>query len=313
MADVATDISKMKVADLKKELKNRGKSTVGNKTELTERLQAALIEGDNTLLDESVLNDDIMDDDELNEELDDEVHHDSDFNHEDVVLKTPPDSIKSKSPEPSSQPTDANTKKVILKRKLNIVVSPDAPSTDEVSTPTPLEKTRKFTITSPTAAATDDRTITISNTDKTNEDDKKVVKLSQLTAKERLELRAKKFGAPIATESLKAARSERFGLTPITTTATDAKTESNTNSSVKNGSSSVANVDVLKKRAERFGGSVSKEMNKIENLEKLQKRSERFGKSDENKAAVSGSSVTTSNEQMAEKARQRLERFKTTA
>ncbi|KAG4065150.1 hypothetical protein HA402_007547 [Bradysia odoriphaga] len=311
MADVATDISKMKVADLKKELKNRGKSTVGNKTELTERLQAALIEGDNTLLDESVLNDDIMDDDELNEELDDEVHHDIDFNHEDVVLKTPPDSIKSKSPEPSSQPTDANTKKVILKRKLNIVVSPDAPSTDEVSTPTPLEKTRKFTVTSPTAAATD-RTITVSNTDKTNEDDKKVVKLSQLTAKERLELRAKKFGAPIATESLKAARSERFGLTPVTTTATDAKTESNTNSSVKNGSSSVSNVDVLKKRAERFGGSVSKEMNKIENLEKLQKRSERFGKSDENKAAVvSGSSVIT-NEQMAEKARQRLERFKTT-
>lgn len=33
----------IKVADLKKELKNRGKSTAGNKTELTERLQAALI------------------------------------------------------------------------------------------------------------------------------------------------------------------------------------------------------------------------------------------------------------------------------
>lgn len=310
MADAATDISKMKVADLKRELKNRGKSTVGNKTELTERLQAALIEGDNTLLDESVLNDDIMDDDELNEELDDEASHDIDFNHEDVVLKTPPDSIKSKSPEPTNQPTDANTKKIILKRKLNIVVSPDAPpSTNEVSTPTPLEKTRKFTVISPTAAATD-RTITISNTDKPNDDDKKVVKLSQLTAKERLELRAKKFGAPIAAESLKAARSERFGLTPVTATATVAKTESNTDSSVKNGSSAVSNVDALKKRAERFGGSVSKVMNKIENLEKLQKRSERFGKTDENKAAVSGASVTTS-EQMAEKARLRLERFKT--
>lgn len=33
----------IKVADLKRELKNRGKSTAGNKTELTERLQAALI------------------------------------------------------------------------------------------------------------------------------------------------------------------------------------------------------------------------------------------------------------------------------
>lgn len=270
------------------------------------------LEGDNTLLDESVLNDDIMDDDELNEELDDEASHDIDFNHEDVVLKTPPDSIKSKSPELTNQPTDANTKKVILKRKLNIVVSPDAPSSNEVPTPTPLEKTRKFTITSPAAgaAAVTDRTITVSSADNTNDDDKKVVKLSQLTAKERLELRAKKFGAPIAAESLKAARSERFGLTPVTTSATVAKTETNTNSSNKNGSSSVvSNVDVLKKRAERFGGSVSKVMNKIENLEKLQKRSERFGKSDENKAAVS--SVATS-DQMAEKARQRLERFKTT-
>lgn len=35
--------SQIKVADLKRELKNRGKSTAGNKTELTERLQAALI------------------------------------------------------------------------------------------------------------------------------------------------------------------------------------------------------------------------------------------------------------------------------
>lgn len=270
------------------------------------------LEGDNTLLDESVLNDDIMDDDELNEELDDEASHDIDFGHDDV-LKTPPDSIKSKSPESTNQSSDANTKKVILKRKLNIVVPPDAPSTDEVASPVPLEKTRKFTVTSPTAAATTDRTITISNTDQTNDDDKKVVKLSQLSAKERLELRAKKFGAPVATESLKAARSERFGLTPVTTSATDAKTESNTNtnSGVKNGSGSVSNVDVLKKRAERFGGSVSKEMNKIENLEKLQKRSERFGKSDENKATVTGGSSVATSEQLAEKARQRLERFKT--
>lgn len=249
-----------------------------------------------------------MDDDELNEELDDEISHEIDSNHEDAVLKTPPDSIKSKSPEPTAPSTDV-TKKVILKRKLIIAVSDNAP-TNEVSSTTPLEKTRKFTITSPTAAT--DRTIGASDTDKTSEDatDKKVVKISQLTAKERLELRAKKFGAPIATESLKAARSERFGLTPVTTSSSDAKTESNTSTSVKNGSSSTSNVDMLKKRAERFGGSVSKEMNTIENQEKLQKRSERFGKTDENKVSASGGSI--SSEQMAEKARLRLERFKTT-
>jgi len=173
------------------------------------------------------------------------------------------------------------------------------------------KKTRKISISSPT---TTDKPLGISSilsTDKTDGDntDKKVVKLSELTAKERLELRAKKFGTPIATESMKVARSERFGLASKTSTS-DAKTVSSDASSIKNGNNSAANVDVLKKRAERFGGSVSKEMNKIENLEKLQKRSERFGKSDENKVAVSGGTVTS--EQLAEKARLRLERFKTT-
>lgn len=50
------------VADLKKELKNRGLSTVGNKNELQERLQLASLETDaaldpniSELLDEDVL------------------------------------------------------------------------------------------------------------------------------------------------------------------------------------------------------------------------------------------------------------------
>lgn len=57
------DFSKLKVADLKKELKNRGLSTVGNKNELQERLQMASLETDaaldpniSELLDEDVLN-----------------------------------------------------------------------------------------------------------------------------------------------------------------------------------------------------------------------------------------------------------------
>lgn len=251
-----------------------------------------------------------MDDDELNEELDDEASHEIDSNHEDAVLKTPPDSVKSKSPEPTTVPTsDVTQKKVVLKRKLNISVSVDTPN-NEVTSTTPLEKIRKFSIIS----ATTDKTIETSApsiADKINAEDtdKKVVKLSELTAKERLELRAKKFGAPIAAESLKVARSERFGLTAITS-----KTESvSSPSSTKNGNSSTANVDLLKKRAERFGGSVSKVMNKIENLEKLQKRNERFGKANENKEDKVTVSGSVTSEQMAEKARLRLERFKTTA
>lgn len=265
------------------------------------------LEGDNTLLDESVLNDDIMDDDELNEELDDEANHELDSNHEDSVLKTPPDSVKSKSPEPTPPTSEVTQKKVILKRKLNIVFPLDTP-TSEVST-APSEKTRNISISTPATTDTPLSVSSVSSKDQTNvETTDKKIKLSQLTAKERLELRAKKFGAPIATESLKAARSERFGLT---SKPSDTKTVSNSSSSsIKNGNSQ-ATVDLLKKRAERFGGSVSKVMNKIENLEKLQKRSERFGKSNENKVTASGGSATS--EQMSERARLRLERFKTTA
>ena len=40
------DISAMKVADLKKELKSRGLSTSGNKSELIDRLQLALAKPD---------------------------------------------------------------------------------------------------------------------------------------------------------------------------------------------------------------------------------------------------------------------------
>lgn len=59
----------MQVADLKKELKLRNMPTTGNKTELTERLQAALLDGDTTLDDAALNADDILDDDVLNVSL----------------------------------------------------------------------------------------------------------------------------------------------------------------------------------------------------------------------------------------------------
>merc|ERR1711915_908930 len=47
--DASADLSKMKVADLKKELKARGLPVVGNKNELVERLQEAILAGGEVL------------------------------------------------------------------------------------------------------------------------------------------------------------------------------------------------------------------------------------------------------------------------
>lgn len=77
-------------------------------------------------------------------------------------------------------------------------------------------------------------------------------------------MRAKKFGVTISGEAKKAARAARFGTT------------------ISNGKSITtdappATVDMLKKRAERFGTSVSTVMTKLETQEKLEKRRQRFG------------------------------------
>ncbi|XP_026464577.1 calcitonin gene-related peptide type 1 receptor-like [Ctenocephalides felis] len=71
-----------------------------------------------------------------------------------------------------------------------------------------------------------------------------------------------------------------------------------------------ATLEVLKKRAERFGSSVSKKLSEAEAKEKLEKRKERFG-------SIQNTNVTTSSTDVkikptmtnAEKAQLRLKRF----
>lgn len=225
---------------------------------------------------------------------------------EDAILSSPKGSTSSKSPESPSNiattsvPTQA--KKVVLKRKLLQSVS----LTDSESQKTCTEsKVLKLT-----DEKSDQNTSESASSNGGAESG--VVKLSQLTMKERLELRAKKFGAAPTGEVAKIARAERFGITRITATSSDGG--SITTSKI------APDVDLLKKRAERFGGSVSNTMVTIEQKEKLQKRQARFGAAAASVATVSGETkeITTpvntgAANDYAEKAKLRLERFKTTA
>ncbi|CAD6991794.1 unnamed protein product [Ceratitis capitata] len=123
--------------------------------------------------------------------------------------------------------------------------------------------------------------------------------VATLTQTERLELRAKKFGIDsnstkkTTTPTTKPARNKKLIIEPI---VNDAK-----------------QIELLKKRAERFGCVLSSKMAKIDAAEKLLKRKERFGA--RNGAAITASATpgtANTNYVWAEKARARLERFKST-
>ncbi|KAJ8970876.1 hypothetical protein NQ314_001001 [Rhamnusium bicolor] len=229
LVDISSlDITKLKVPDLKKELKMRGLSTTGNKNELVERLQTALKSSDGAGP-ESV---DDLEEDLLND--DDDEHLDA---SESVILENDlddsPKTQKRKINETEQgEARNGPPKKVILNRNNSNNTEPskqksECNEAEVISSDLP---------------------------------EKKVIKLSELSAKERLEMRAKKFGVvAMSIDAKKAVRAERFG------------TNSNSASSIK--STNVAtSVVVLKQRAERFGGSVSTIMSGLENKEKLEKK-----------------------------------------
>jgi len=221
-----SELLKMKVADLRSELKQRGLPTTGNKNELVERLQLA-IHGDSSLsLDETT--DEILDEDAVlgDEEIEE--------------LSSKPDSQEVG--EKRKLSTESNTgsiKKIVLKRFPIIEEAKvDEQKEDEVVT-----------------KMSDD-----------SQPEKKVIKLSELGVKERLEMRAKKFGMPLSESAKKEARSARF------------------NSNIQNSKSLAAvktpvhvSYEVLKKRSERFGTTASSIMEKAERDARIEKRKARFG------------------------------------
>ncbi|XP_067287178.1 SAP domain-containing ribonucleoprotein isoform X2 [Pseudorasbora parva] len=119
--------------------------------------------------------------------------------------------------------------------------------------------------------------------------EKKLVKMSPpATVVERLQKRAERFNVPPTVDTKRAARAARFGLTaPESSKGTPAKVN--------------VDVDVLKKRAERFGMNVSSVSKKFEDDEKLKKRKERFG--------IVTSAASAGAEDSEAKKRKRAERF----
>lgn len=214
---------------------------------------------------------------------------------EDAILSSPKGSSKSPENLPESSTSSSSApiqqKKVVLKRKLLPSVSFTESDVPTTTTDSKHLKMDDFKVSADGQSSNDDA------------GNSNVVKVGQLSIKERLELRAKKFGVPASSDAAKLARAERFGVTNTAET-----TDTNKKSVGSISQHSAPSVDLLKKRAERFG-NISNTMVKIEQNEKLLKRQERFG------AATNVDAKTTVSTQAAndyaEKAKLRLERFKT--
>ncbi|XP_072022406.1 SAP domain-containing ribonucleoprotein-like isoform X2 [Amphiura filiformis] len=121
-----------------------------------------------------------------------------------------------------------------------------------------------------------------------------------LTEQERKKQRAERFsssGTSLTEDAKKAARAQRFG---TTVTSKPAVKSGGIVSSIPQGASA-GDVDKLKKRAERFGATVSPVVEKSEQQARLLKRKERFG-------VATTTSVTAGGDTDAKK-QKRAERF----
>jgi len=261
----------MKIADLKKELKAKGLPVSGKKEELVERLQNHNESGAD-LLDEE---DDLLTD----------------------------ESIKKAEAELKAQEVKAPRKKIAIKRDVAIpAVTEEEEKPDE---PVVVEKENE--IVAVEEAVIKHSKVTGPESDDTKEnatEDKNGEKLlgspTGMTAEERIKARAERFGGFQSDDAKKNARAARFG--------------DQLNGGVKGGGkiggAPAADLDTLKKRAERFGVSSSSVMKKAELSDAIKKRQERFGVvSGEPKPKKIALNIGVNSVVMDEKMQKRKERF----
>ncbi|XP_060645704.1 enolase-phosphatase E1 [Drosophila nasuta] len=325
-----SDVTKMKVADLKRELKLRGLPLNGNKNELQDRLQTALLEGDISLDDSAIaeaIADGIDDDVSLTDEDEHKLLGDE---HEDLLLKSPvstPTTTSATLPElleavQSKAETDATsppTKKIVLKRNNSqqqtttlstVAATPskeNAAPAAETTIPNTSDTEEKAT------AKTPRKPIVISGTKDATPKAVGDKKVGELSSQERLAMRAKKFGITVAAKDATAAASKSAASTaaaasPVVNKSSSASIKANNG----NKETDEQQKEALKRRAERFGCVVPEKSPKTTADEKLQKRKERFGGGAATNTTATSPTDVKGQGEWAEKARARLERFKTT-
>eukprot|EP00095_Tigriopus_kingsejongensis_P005437 maker-scaffold224_size251237-snap-gene-0.20 protein:Tk05437 transcript:maker-scaffold224_size251237-snap-gene-0.20-mRNA-1 annotation:"nuclear protein hcc-1" len=269
------DLTTMKVADLKRELKTRSLAVSGNKTELLERLQLALMSSDMT-------SDDILADD--------------------------PEDLQAEDLEGASDATPAGgdegtKKKVPIKRDNEVTPhgSNDAEKEKEnVELGSPAAKKAHVPITAEKEP---------SSTEESTEPDATTEASAGTEVKSAADLdkakaRADRFGVKdLSSDSKKQERADRFGL-PATT--------GDKSPATKLGEAPSADLGTLKKRAERFGQSTSTSLKQMEMDEKIKKRQERFGVVEPTKKEAKAKVIfntSVNSVVLDEKMKKRAERF----
>lgn len=314
------NIATMKVADLKKELKSRGLAVTGNKTELVERLQLAVMPSEGTEDDDSAL---LEEADNILGEEDEGATPKADAVPAAAAPEKKKVAIKRDSALPAMTTTEAAPAVGDTPDKPEEKKAEEEPKKTEEPLPTHTP-TGKKRITGPGEGdSSAKKQITViggppkevapaASPEKTTEAEEKTDEAGE-TAKPATA------SGPMTDAERAAKRAARFGVTP-SATSDDKKADRAARFGLKNGSGSIggspsADLETLKKRAERFGQSSSTTMKKLEMSEQQKKRQERFGTptagggpSEEKKAKVA---TPNENLMVDEKIKKRAERFGT--